>query len=224
MTVADNEELIASSVMYRVGGRFYPMVVSPTCRTCQSPYRSYIENQILCGYTYRQISDSLPEDLRLSPRQMSDHYRHGHMPLAEAARRAIVEKRAAEKQLDSVNGLDNLVDHITVLEAIVRDGSDLLARREIQPTVKELMAAADALAQLEAAGDTADDWDAVNKGIQHVMKMARARMTPAEFALFSRDLVTDPYLKRLMDGNVLDAELVPAELVENISEQRRQAD
>jgi hypothetical protein len=218
--VVDNEELIASSVMYRVGGRFYPMVVSPGCHTCHSPYRSHIENQILCGYTYKQISDSLPQDLRLTPRQMSDHYRHGHMPLAEAARRAIVERRAAEKQLDPVNGLDNLLDHMTVLQAVVRDGSDALARREIQPSVKELMAAAAALAELEAAGDTEEDWNTVNTGIQHVMAMARAHMTPNEFALFSRDLVTDPYLKRLMDGEVVDAELVPAELVENNNRQQ----
>lgn len=190
--------LVNSAVMYRVAGRTYPMNVNPRCHTCRSPYRSFIENQILCGYTYKQISESLPEDLRLNPRQISDHYRHGHMPLAEAARRAIVEQRATQNNLDTENGLDNLVDSITVLQTIVRDGSDRLARREIEPNVKELMAAAETLLALERDGESVSDWEEITQGIQHVMSMAKSHMTSEQFLEFSRDIVTSPFLKQLM--------------------------
>ncbi len=196
--MTDISTLAGSAVMYRVAGRTYPMNINPRCHTCRSPYRSFIENQILCGYTYKQIAESLPEDMRLNARQISDHYRNGHMPLAEAARRAIIEQRARQKNLDAENGLDTLVDSITVLQSIVRDGSDRLARREIEPSVKELMAAAETLIALERDGEGSSDWEEVSQGIQHVMAMAKSHMSNEQFLEFSRDIVTSPFLKSLM--------------------------
>src|SRR3954453_6015358 len=84
----------ASIVMYRVGGRQYPLKTVGQCKVCSSEGRLAIEQEVANGRGYAAIIKSLDEGHDLTPRNISDHVRNGHMPLEISTVREIIDERA----------------------------------------------------------------------------------------------------------------------------------
>lgn len=208
----------ASIVMYRVGGRSYPLKSVAQCKVCASPHRLEVEQQIINARTYAAICRSLPEDADLSPRNLADHYKNGHMPLEQETLREIVDERARIRGLSIENGTKPLVDHVVLAQTVVQKTYESLAAGTITPTIREGIRAAALLHNVGMAeGDNFDQEDLVLAFTQF-MEHARALMPPEMWDEFGRRLTGDPVLKALSakhsEGEVRDGEIVDVEVVD----------
>lgn len=100
-----------------------PKVVEARCHTCMSPYRDYIERELIRGHSYLAISKSLPEDGRVDRRSISTHHKE-HMSITAAAYRAILEEEASLEGQNFEEGVRGAITHSGVLELMIRKGFD----------------------------------------------------------------------------------------------------
>lgn len=91
----DYGEMPPTPIVYKIGGKQYPYRIEPKCRVCtldpEKGFRFEIEQHILNGLGPRTIARSLPSDLEISERNISDHVHNGHMPLEQSIKRVLVE-------------------------------------------------------------------------------------------------------------------------------------
>lgn len=189
-----------ATVMYRVAGRTYPMKVVNGCGVCHSPWRTAAENFIVLGYSFEKASSELPAEAGISAEQLRHHFKTGHLPLQEEARRVLIERRATELHWDVNEEADRLVDHITFLRSGVQDVFTRMQTRQIEPDVKDGIQMARALAQIDIDRETEDNLGMYVTGIRVLMQSARKIMTQEQFALFSRDVMEDPAIQSLIDS------------------------
>ena len=215
-------------VMYRIGGRSYPLRSVPNCRVCRSPYRLEVENSIVAGRVYSAIAQSLPEDAGLTARHIGDHYRNGHLPIEVAESRRILEHRAQQRGKDIESGLDTLINGITVAEEIVKRGYEAIQRGDLVPDMKDVLSAAKLLETFGYGDEGGPDQEAIVEAFMIYHETAAKYMDPQTFARFGRDLSTNPILKALVakydnaeiEGDVVadeDEDVVEAEVVEEES-------
>lgn len=81
---------VASSVS--VGGDEYNVSHEPRCLTCTSPKREQIEKIIVQGRTYKTILRSLDLEGKLPTRNLADHVRNEHIPVAAPAVRLMQQQ------------------------------------------------------------------------------------------------------------------------------------
>lgn len=106
--------------------------VEPRCRVCSNvSMRSTINKMLAYGMTYRDILESvqpinatLPKNRRVSYRSIWSHARtHFRVDQpAQAVYRSIVERRAAESDVDIVEGVQTLVNAYSYLETMMVKG------------------------------------------------------------------------------------------------------
>lgn len=185
----------ASVVTYRLGGRNYPMRTAPNCRVCQSPYRLRVEQELAAGRVYARIASSLPEDADLSARNVSEHYKNGHMPLEVEASRRILERRAEDRGRDIERGVDALVDGMALAESVVQKTYEALQRGDIRPELIDGLRAAKLLE--DYAGDDGIDQAAYVEAFMVYHEVAARIMSPEQFSEFGRALQQDPVLRGL---------------------------
>lgn len=198
----------------KIGNNIYDAVFEPRCKVCNHPARFAIEEKILLGNSYpkiaRWVSDvrtqqptgEIVDWPELEARNIKNHYVQGHCPLDAEMMRAFTERRAEELGEDLENSMTTFTDHIVVQKAILAKGYEALVKGEIQPDVKDTLAASKLLADREreiAEHATveqwqefmviyfqavrnvvsADQWNEIVKSIQHhpAMKAIDARRT-----------------------------------------------
>lgn len=190
----------SSVIAYRLGGRDYPLRTVAQCKVCSSPHRFEIEKELAAGRVYKRIVESLlieDPDCDLSPKNLSDHYRNGHMPLEVEASRRIVEKRAEQRGLDVAAGVDNLVDGVTLAETVVQKTFEAIQRGEIKPDMKDGLAAA-RLLETFAPAETGADAATYAQVFMVYHETAQMLMTAGQFEEFGRRLADNPTLKALI--------------------------
>jgi hypothetical protein len=198
--VSSWSKMPASMIMTRVNGRDYPLKSVPTCKTCQSPHRLWIENELLQGRGYRTIARSLPEetaDTNPSYQGIRNHYDQQHMPINQAVQRSIIERRQKEIGRNIEEAVDEQVDKILVTEMIVHKGWELLQSSAAQPTVAETLAAVKLLNELERSSETDVDNETWVATMQVMMEAAHAIMTEDQWHTFGRSLSQNPILRAL---------------------------
>lgn len=188
----------ASVLMYRIGGRSYPLKSAATCLVCRSVHRFDIENEIVAGRVYAQIARSLPESAGINARNIGDHFRNGHMPLEVEESRRVLEHRARERGKDIEAGADSLVDGLVLAEAVVRKGYEALQRGDLQPDMKDVLAAARLLETFGYGEDSGPDQGAIVEAFMVYHETAARYMTPDAFARFGADLSRNPVLRALV--------------------------
>lgn len=195
-----------SSVMYRLGGRTYPMKAVKGCFVCRSPYRAVIENHLILGYSYEQIAENLPEEAGIDYVHIRNHYKGGgtgsHLPLAEDSRRALIEKRASELQWDPEHEAQRLDDHISFLRLGVHDVMSRMATRQIQPDIKDGIAMANALAKIDLDKETEDSLGQYVAAIKTLLELARESMDNDQFKVFSSKILQNETMRSLMSRPV----------------------
>jgi hypothetical protein len=90
------EQQNVSLAVVRAGGREYPLVSERTCKTCCSEYRRVIERDAVAGRTWKTIIRSLPRDAGLTERNLSDHWRNKHVPVAAEAVQVLAERQSRD--------------------------------------------------------------------------------------------------------------------------------
>ncbi len=191
-----------SMMMIRIGGQDYPMRSEPNCKTCMSPHRQHIENELLKARSYAVIAKSLiglPEGVKGHPTSVgiAKHVKAGHLPLGTSTQRRLTERRAQEIGRSIENDEDTLADHITVSQMIVQRGVEMVAEGTLEIKGNDVMAAARFLQQVEqeSGGETDSDvW--INTVMEH-MSLVMKHMPAENQAAYARDLTASPVLRAL---------------------------
>lgn len=183
----------------RVGDTTVPYKTEPGCKVCASgQHRLGIESRIAAGEVYSAIVRALPADLGLTPRNLADHYRNGHTGAQHAAVR-LVTARKAESTSRAVESLTEAVaGNLGFAHAVVGRVQQRMARGDVEPEVRDALAALRLIAQAEmAAGErhTADEFITV---MLILIEMAREIMTPAQWDTWTDGLAANPLLRDLM--------------------------
>jgi len=103
------------------------------------------------GRTYRAIAAVLPPDAEISPRNLRDHFANGHLDLdAQAVQRASRQQgqalQAAREPL-----VQGKAAHLSFAHALLGRVAERLDSGEVQPEIRDGLAAARLLAQTEEA-------------------------------------------------------------------------
>lgn len=199
-----------SLVQVRVGGRTYDAIREPTCHTCTHPARHEIEELITQGYSYRGVAATYSEVdwqdsdgkvfhlPKLNFQSIFYHFKNGHMPATAEAMRRIVERRAEkigaaqyEKQIEQI-----VDQHIFAEQVLVRT-QERLAKGEIEPEVRDGMAAAKFLQEVEAQTQQGLDAEAWAAAMQRYFELAQQMMPPDMWQHFTQTLSRDPILRSI---------------------------
>lgn len=186
----------ASIVAYRLGGRDYPLRTNAQCFVCLSPWRLRVEEGLVQGYPYVAIVRELPEDSGLSARHVASHYKGGHLPYDVEVMRRIVEARAEKLGRSIEEGIDSLVDQVTLAEVVVQRVFEGVASGELRPDVAEGLAAAKLLQQVEQEVDGGDK-AAWTEAVMIYFDLTRRVMSGEQYAELGKLIATNPILRAL---------------------------
>ena len=179
-----------------------PLSSVPQCYVCASKYRDEVESHLAAGRTYKAIAAILPPDADLSPRNARDHYANGHLDLdAPAVQRA---SRQQEQELLAVR--EPLVQakaaHLSFAHAVLGRVAQRLDSGEVQPEIRDGIAAARLLAQTEeAAGQQAKIDDYVT-AMGALIDTVREHVSDETFTKIGRALARDPIIRDLARDQV----------------------
>lgn len=189
-----------SMVMTRIGGRDYPLYSGAQCKTCQHPQRQDIENDILAGRSYLGIWKDLPEDEdRPSYEGLIRHFKGGHLPLGPATERALMERNYEATGRRIEEAIDDIVDHITVAEMVVKKGFERMQRGEIAPEMTDLLGAVKIVESIQARTNQDMDHEMWVSACMSMLEDARSVMTGDQWATYSKKLADNPILKALAE-------------------------
>lgn len=190
----------ASMVMTRIGGRDYPTYTGINCKTCQHPDRMEIENAIIAGRSYLSIHKSLPvDDDRPSYEGLIRHFKQGHMPLEAAAERALMERNYEKTGKRIEEAVEDIVDHVTVAEMVVKKGFDRMQRGEIAPEMADMLAAVKIVEGIQARTQGDMDHEMWVSATMSMLEDARSLMSEEQWQAYGKKLADNPILKALAE-------------------------
>lgn len=217
---SDNQ---ASVVRVKIGNKVVDARKVRSCLTCNHPARMSIEEMLIHGESYQAIIRRYSEvEYTVAGRKqvlpkidyqaLRAHYRNGHMPLDATVVRSLIEKRAAEIGSDYEDIGERFVDKVLFAKMVVAKGQQRLVMGEIQPDVKETLAAAKFLQDVEDASKGAEGTEVWAQAMEVYFTVARQVMSDETWGRFVTLLDSNAILrgiaKRLNNTDVLDAELV----------------
>lgn len=210
--MADSASRTNSAIMYRLGGRMYPLRSVPQCKVCNSHYRVEIERGLIKSYGYTAIHRSLPEQAKseLSIRNIEEHARR-HLPVDEGIRRAVIEARAKELGTSIEDAEGALVDHISFARVGVQKVFQAMSEGRLEPDVKDGIAFATLLLKVEQAAGEGVDEEMLFGGFMAYLKAIRAVCTPDQVRAIGSQLRQDPVMRSLLarSERVIDQEGEP---------------
>jgi hypothetical protein len=195
----------ASMVMTRIGGQDYPLRSVSSCKTCQSPHRMAIENELLQARSYTSIAKSL-EGLDAghlghpSPEGISDHVKRGHIPLPVSAKRRLIERRAKDIGRSIEESEESLADHVTLAQMVVTRGYERLVSGEIEPNLTEALAAGKFLHEVEKSVGGGVDESAWRDTLMVYLEVSRQFIPQEKWAEFSRSVGSHPVIKAMVEA------------------------
>lgn len=222
--ITSNEN--ASVVQVKIGNKIVDARKIKSCLTCNHPARMAIEEMLLHGESYQAIirryseveynvagrRQTLP---KLDYQVLRAHYKNGHMPLEAAVVRDLIEKRAAEIGSDYEEIGERFADRVLFARMVVAKGQQRLATGEIQPDVKETLAAAKFLQDVEDASRGVEGTEIWAQAMEVYFTVARKVMNDELWGRFVTLLDSNAILrgiaKKLNNSDVLEAELVEEE-------------
>jgi hypothetical protein len=226
--IPDAPTIRSSLVRIRVGSRDYDAIRNPRCRVCTSPARMAIEEQLFKGTPYNHIANAFSEVEydeggmtillpQISPSSIRNHFKNQHMPIEGAVLREISEQRARELGSQYGNVVDTVLDGYTVAKAVLARGYERLARDEIQPDVRETLAAAKLVSDMENGRLGNVDDEVWSQAMVVYFETAREVMQPEQWNQFCSLLTRNPVLQKLEKkiNAGPDEDVVEAEVVDN---------
>lgn len=210
MSEADSNPFATSLVQVKIGNKIYDARYEKTCKTCTHPARMAIEESLVKGDGYRTISKAFSGtewqgrdgSVQILPdvgfQSIRNHCIRGHMPLSASALRQITEERTRQLSVDYEEMADRFVDHYTVTRAVVQRGHERLVMGEIEPDLRETLAAAKLLKEIEegrlGGGVDAEMW---NQAMVAYFEIARELMPPDMWMEFTQRLRENEVLQEL---------------------------
>jgi outer membrane receptor for ferric coprogen and ferric-rhodotorulic acid len=185
-----------------------------------------IERQLLRGLSYRKIAVTYSEVEyetqggvlmlpKIGPVAVKNHYMKGHLPVDTAVHRQLVEDRAREVGSQYEEMATEFLDSYVAAKTVMRKGYDRIISGEITPDVKETLAAAKMVQDIEDGAKTNLDAEAWSQAMTVYFQTAQEIMPEEMWRKFTSRLSTNPILRSLakkMAGEpneeILDAEVV----------------
>lgn len=212
----------ASVVRVKIGNRIVDARKIKSCLTCNHPARMAIEELLLHGESYQSIvrrysgveytvagrKQILP---KFDYQALRAHYKNGHMPLEAAVVRDLIEKRATEVGSNYEEMGERFVDRVLFAQMVVAKGQQRLVAGEIQPDVKETLAAAKFLQDVEDASKGAEGTEVWAQAMEVYFTVARQVMNDETWGRFVTLLDSNAILRGIakrLNNDVLEAELV----------------
>ena len=192
MTAAANASLATATV----GGRVYPVRTVAHCHTCVSASRREIERLVVQGLPYKAILQRLPDDSGLSEDSIRRHVKAQHLPIHDEAVKRLREQDAVERGEIVAEAAQAEVNHLSFARGILGQVQRRLANGEIEPDLRDGLAAARHLAAFDA--EVGFETDAYFKAIRVIMDEAKTVMTASQWSSFSVRLTSNPALRQLM--------------------------
>lgn len=181
----------------KIGGKVYPVVSRPNCRTCQHPDRLHIEHQIMSGVSYAAIADwaADQEGGHLPPPGVDALANHakGHMGIPGRVQRAIIDRRAEDLVLDADDAM--AADYVTLARLLVKTGLEGLADGSLKPQLGDVLSAAKFLAEHETTDDD-QDITVWRETLMTYMEVARRYIPDTAWPAFAAELSGHPNLRR----------------------------
>lgn len=191
----DSAERTPAAIVYRIGGREYPMRSVPQCKTCQSHYRVEVENAILRGFGYAAVARHLPEQAKLTAENVRDHVTNGHMPIEETVRRALLEQRAEEVGYDEAR--QTIVDQIGFARVGLQRVFEQMSSGKLEPDISHGIAFARLLQDAEASAGGEIDRQMMLQGFMAYQEAIVATCTPEQVREISRVIKANPVLANI---------------------------
>lgn len=229
MSRAELERQRSSMVNIRVGNRTLPAYRSNRCKVCTHPGRPLIEEQILLNSTYpsivewvsnhevEEIDGALVEWPTVTVNQLLNHYNNGHCPLDAKLLHELSEQRMTELGLDYESSTGRIVDHVVTAKLIAAMGQERLMRGEIQPDVKDTLAASKLLADLDSKRGGAEGEELLviwQQAMEVFFTVTQRHVSGPQWQAIGADLSSNPVLRELTarmqatEDDITDAELV----------------
>jgi hypothetical protein len=101
-----------------------------------------------------------------------------HLPVKDAAVRKLLEKRAAEHQMDVENGAESILTGIGMLDVIAQKGFSAILEGKNEPTVKETLEAIKLVDTFDKAATDTFDAAAALAQVQRIL-VAVQKIVPA---------------------------------------------
>ncbi len=201
-----------SMAMVRVAGRLYPARISSACGTCNSPYRVQIEREMLSGRSYRAIHEWLnatldPPEGHHHPSRDSIrmHMKDGHLPLAAAVQRRIIEDRSKEIGRDIEEAAGTIADHVAVNRIIVQRGLERLTDGDIEPSMGDLLTAIRQQQVIDEQHEGGVDAEVWRQALMEYMAIIGRVLTPAQRVEFVRQAEGSPVLRAIQQQQVIES-------------------
>jgi hypothetical protein len=191
-----------STIVYRVGGREYPMRMATHCRVCNSRHRAQIEEALLKGYGYAPVARNYGEEEGLTTQNVAEHVRNQHLPMDLAVRRGIMEEHARQVGKSIEEAETSIIDYLGFARIGLQRVLERVATGEIQPDIKDGIEFAKLIMKAEElAGDGGNlDHQVVLRGFLSYMQAVAKVCTPAQVkeigALISSNPVVKGYLQK----------------------------
>lgn len=200
-----------SLVQMKVGGVIRDMVYEPRCKVCNHPSRFSIEEKLVMGHKYIEIARAMSELRNQKPdgeienwpeleaRNIKHHYQQGHVPLDNEMLAEFSKRRAEELGVEYEEAMIPVVDHVVVQKAILQRGYEALAKGDIQPDVKDTLAASKLLSDRDkelANHSTVEEWQ---EFMSLYFQAVRATVQPDQWTQIVRAIQSHPVM-RAMDA------------------------
>jgi hypothetical protein len=164
-----------------IGGDSFPYRTEPRCHVCASPRRLDIERALVKGLTYERIADDFGEHDGINARGVLAHVKRGHVPVNAPAVRAVAKARSEEVSQAIAPLIRGAAANLSFAHAVVDSVRIRLASGEIQPNVRDGLAATRLIIECEAGSGPVDvnEWKT-----QYIVIFETVQdiMSPAQFA------------------------------------------
>jgi hypothetical protein len=163
-----------------IGSESFPYRTEPRCRVCSSPRRLEIERALATGRTYQKIAETFGEPEEINARGVLAHVKRGHVPINAPAVRAVAKARSDEVSEAIAPLIRGAAANLSFAHAVVDRVRIRLESGEIEPNVRDGLAAARLIAECETGSGPLDtnEWQSE---FMAVFEVVQAIMTPAQF-------------------------------------------
>lgn len=208
-------------VSIRIGNRNYPAIRSNRCRVCLHPGRPEIEEKLLYHEPYRRIASWVSYQVQsdgstwspLSEEQISRHFKRGHCPIDTR----VLHELAEEMGHDYEASLTRIVSPVLLARQTLSQVQECLIRGEIVPTLKDGLAAASLLHQIEASSRTLEQGDRsllLEQAMMAYFAEAQKIMTPEQWERLGHALAVSPVLREI-EHKMAELDVVEAQVLED---------
>lgn len=185
--------VITRSVL--IGGRTWEKPWDPSCGACRSPWLLDIDAALAEGYTLRQIARILAGRHPAVPNEiiLRGHVQHLAPPHLKA--RIAFEESAKARGDDPDSSPATAED---ALEAIIRQGREVLAQGELAVSAKDMIAAMRLKQQMAAREGEGVEVSAWQGAFMEFFEIVRKHLGHAQWKAFVNDVYASPAIRAVL--------------------------